>query len=115
MASRANYYHETTDDYADDLWPCAAEDDRAGEPWPLRKANRERRRRDVTPRCKEPAPTHARRYATWADIRARADTRRATGDRGVPLPPLPCVRRADARRGPSPQPLPGVFALAARR
>ncbi len=76
MASSANYYHETTDDYADDLWPCAAEDDRAGEPWPLRKANRERRRRDVTPRCKEPAPTHARRYATWADI-GRGPTRAA--------------------------------------
>ena len=72
MASNANDYSATTDDYADDLWPCET-DDHADELWPLRKANRERRSRDVAPRCKEPAPTRPRDHAD----RRRGPTRAA--------------------------------------
>jgi hypothetical protein len=59
MASNANYYHAINDDYADDLWSYEADADYAGETWTLRKANRERRSRDVAPR-KEPTPTSPR-------------------------------------------------------
>jgi hypothetical protein len=60
MASQAKFYGAITDDYADDLRYCVAADDPSGDPWPLRKANRQRRSREAAPRRKKRAPTHSR-------------------------------------------------------